>query len=305
MNEKPPSVAALNLRSISVMPAPEWKSLALAHRSRVDPWISPRLHRRKTGQRHPVDDFLFDYYRLRPAQLALWHPGVGMGLDSPASEYRNHADYVVDAGVAHVDHTRFARRRRAIDRSLTILESTAGRPAAFGCFGMHEWAMVYGLDQSEVRHEQQPLRLTPVQIAEAVDSVGLDCTHFDAYRFFTPAAASKQLPLSRESQPDDEQAACLHAGMDLYRYAYEAGPFLRSDLVADCFEHARGARELDMRASPYDVSEFGLSQVPVETAAGRAQYVTAQKEMAASAAELRSRLMHELRGLLSWANQHT
>ena len=279
--------------------APRWKDLANAHRTRVEPWILPRLRRRKNGQRHPVDDFLFDYYKLRPAQLSFWHPGTGIGLDDPTSEYQNHSDYIVRAGIAQVDPQRFARRRKAVTRGLAVLESVAGRPAIFGCFGMHEWAMVYGLRQSQVRHEQLPLRLSPGQITEVVDSVGLHCTHFDAYRFFTADAAKRQLPLTRASQPDDEQAACLHAGMDLYRYAYEAGPFLRSELVADCFEHARRARQLDMRASPYDVGEFGLTPVPVETAAGRAQYVSAQKELAESAAKLRSQLTEKLRSLLS------
>ena len=283
----------------TVMSAAEWRELAQIHRDRVQPWITPRLQRRKDHQRHPVDDFLFEYYKLRPAQLAMWHPGIRIGLDEPTSSYRNHSDYLVESGVARVNPGRFPRRRQAVERGLTIMEATASRPGAFGCFGMHEWAMVYGLNQSQVRHEQLPLRLTPNQTMEVVDAIGLHCTHFDAYRFFTPAAARKQLPLTRASQPDEEQAACLHAGMDLYRYAYEAGPFLDSELVADCFEHARHARELDMRASPYDVSEFGLTAVPVETASGRAEYVIAQKELAESAAGLRSRLLRELRALLS------
>jgi hypothetical protein len=292
-------------RSNSVMLAPEWRLLAQNHRRRVEPWIAPRLQRRRDRQRHPVDDFLFDYYRLRPAQLAAWHPGIGVGLDDPTSTYRDHSDYLVNDDVAWVDTLRFPRRRRAVERGLVIMQSTISRSAEYSCFGMHEWAMVYGLDQSQVRHEQLPLRLTPDQVATVVDSVGLRCTHFDAYRFFTGPAARKQLPLSRASQPDDEQAACLHAGMDLYRYAYEAGPFLRSDLVADCFEHARRARQLDMRASPYDVSEFGLSVVPVETPAGRAQYVAAQKELAESAGWLRSRLIQEFQLLLSQADSIT
>ena len=29
------------------------------------------------GERHPVDDFLFEYYPNRPSLLRRWHPGLG------------------------------------------------------------------------------------------------------------------------------------------------------------------------------------------------------------------------------------
>ena len=48
-----------------------------------------------TGTSHPVIDFLFTYYTLRPAQLARWHPGFGVGLSGPASEA-----YCGSAGIA-------------------------------------------------------------------------------------------------------------------------------------------------------------------------------------------------------------
>ena len=76
-----------------VLAESDWMARTRAHRLRVDAWTAPRLSRRRAGQRHPVDDFLWDYYRLRPAQLAAWHPGVGIVLaGSPdvasRSEYR-------------------------------------------------------------------------------------------------------------------------------------------------------------------------------------------------------------------------
>lgn len=288
----------MSLPTATPLPAGEWRNRAISHRDRVLPWITPRLERRQKGQRHPVDDFLFDYYQYRPGQLALWHPGLGYSLSEPTWNYVDHADYLVQEEVAQVNPIRFQRRRRKVTRALTILESTSQRPKHFGCFGMHEWAMVYGLGQQQVRHEQLPLRLPPAQVAEAVDSIGLRCTHFDAYRFFTPEAATKQIPLTRDSQVEFEQPACLHAGMDLYRFAYEAGPFIPSELTADCFEHARAARELDMQASPYDVSSFGLQTIPVETPAGRAEYAVEQKRMADSASTLRIRVISALRKLL-------
>ena len=58
-----------------------WRARADAHRARVDAFVAPHLERRKSGEKHPVHDFLFTYYSYRPAQLRRWHPGYGVGLD--------------------------------------------------------------------------------------------------------------------------------------------------------------------------------------------------------------------------------
>ena len=47
-----------------------------------------------------------------------------------------------------------------------------------------------------------------------------------------------------------DQRGCVHVTMDLYRYAYKIAPWVRAELIADAFELAWRARELDMRASP-------------------------------------------------------
>ncbi len=118
------------------------------------------------------------------------------------------------------------------------------------------------------------------------------CSHFDAYRFFTPAARPlNRLHPTRETRPDNEQPGCLHANMDLYKWAYKLSPLVDSELVADCFALARDIRELDMRASPYDLSDLGLSPVPVETPEGRARYAVAPRGFAVRAAPLRDRLL--------------
>lgn len=59
----------------------------------------------------------------------------------------------------------------------------------------------------------------------------------------------------------------------------------------DCYEHARRAREIDMRASPYDLSDLGYEAIPIETASGRAEYVAQQQALADAAAVLRDRLL--------------
>ena len=77
-----------------------------------------------------------------------------------------------------------------------------------------------------------------------------------------------------------EQPGCLHAGMDLYKHAFRLSPLVCSDLVADCFELARDIRVLDMRASPYDLSDLGYEPVRIETPAGKEEYVAAQRAFA-------------------------
>ena len=59
----------------------------------------------------------------------------------------------------------------------------------------------------------------------------------------------------------------------------------------DCFDLIRDIRELDMRASPYDLSEFGYTPVRIETLAGQGEYAAAQRGFAARGQALRERLL--------------
>ena len=116
--------------------------------------------------------------------------------------------------------------------------------------------MVHGLD--ETRHPW-PLRLGRSGTDEVVESHRIACSHFDAYRFFTPTARPlNTLRPGRDDRAAYEQPACLHAGMDLYKHAFRLTPLVPSELVADCFELARDIRGLDMRAAPYDLRDLGF-----------------------------------------------
>jgi protein-tyrosine phosphatase len=79
--------------------------------------------------------------------------------------------------------------------------------------------------------------------------------------------------------------------MDLYKWAYKLSPATPGELVADCFELAVEIRELDMRASPYDLRDHGYEPVPIETPEGKAAYVAAQRGFAERGAVLRQRLL--------------
>ncbi len=185
-----------------------------------------------------------------------------------------------------------ARRGESVRWIVDLLRQTASRPAHLGCFGMHEWAMVYRQSPDEIRHADWPLRLGPDATAAVVDGNRVRCSHFDAYRFFTePARPLNLLTPTRESQPALDQPGCLHANMDCYKWAYKLTPLVSSDLVTDCFALAREIRALDMRASPYDLADLGYPPVRVETAEGRAEYATAQRSFAERAAPLRARLI--------------
>ncbi len=279
----------------------QWSARAQAHADRVRPWLGEHMTRRSAGRPHAVWDFLFDYYPYSPARLATWHPGVGaVLLDAPAylarREYRAVESAQGPGASVDVDLLRAAPntlRRLAV--ATAILRGTRGRPAGTGCFALHEWAMVYGLTQEQVRHPYLPLRLPPARIVETVDAVGLRCTHFDAVRFFTDEAAPRNAHVpTRATQPADEQPGCLHAAMDLYKYASWFAAYVGSDLVATCFEIAARARELDMRASPYDVSGYGMSAIRVETADGRREYAQAQSDLMAATDPVRTSLLTAL-----------
>jgi hypothetical protein len=263
-----------------------WHARRAAHERRVDGWTAPHLARRRAGVKHPVEDFLFTYYSYRPAQLRRWHPGAGVRLDGA----RELGQFYTDTGL---DVDAVVRQRGDSVRWIReLLTATMRRPAHLGCFGMHEWAMVYRQPPAEVRHNAWPLRLSPERTAAVVEERGIRCSHFDAYRFFTPPARPlNQLRPTRETQVDNDQPGCLHANMDLYKWAYKLSPLTSAELVADCFALARDIRVLDMRASPYDLADLGYPPVLIETPAGRAEYATAQREFAERAAPLRQRLL--------------
>ncbi|MFT3862620.1 3-methyladenine DNA glycosylase [Micropruina sp.] len=240
---------------------------AAAHRARLAPYIEPHLERRRRQVKHPVHDFLFTYYTYRPAQLMRWQP----------------------PGPFDAKHGALAAS------TFALLRATDARRGNFGCFGLHEWAMVYRSDRT--RHPQ-PLRLGAAATNQVVEAHRLNCSHFDAVRFFTEAA----LPLNTlrpgpGDRADFEQPGCLHATMDLYKHAYRLAEVVGSDLIADAFELAWNVRIADMRAAPYDLSGTTLdpdrsqwTPICIETPDGKREYAELQRAFTARAAIVRRRL---------------
>ncbi|WP_298888997.1 3-methyladenine DNA glycosylase [uncultured Serinicoccus sp.] len=280
---------------LEVLDAPVWRARAAAHARTVEALTADRLARRVEGRTHPVDDFLWEYYAFRPAQLARWHPGQGVGL-ADGQEREGWSGYLVDgAGTAYLDVRRFVERRgRTISFVRDLLRATLSRPGRFGCFGLHEWAMVYRADREDVRHDW-PLRLGAEGTDAVVESHQVACSHFDAHRFFTPEAAPRNtLRPTREGQLDLEQPGCLHAGMDLYKWCFKLAPAVPSDLTLQAFHLARDIRELDMRAAPYDLRDLGYEPVRIETSEGKRKYAEAQRGFARRSNALRQQLLEVL-----------
>lgn len=279
-----------------------WHARAASHLERVQRWTLPYKERRSRHEKHPVHDFLFQYYMYSPGKLEAWHPAPSESLaDSPQARDRFGApEYRVDAGVLTHDLGALSHKgREQLHEVVDVLVATQSRPANFGCYGVHEWAMVYKGD--DVRHAGiAPLRLPQEEVDEFVESRPVACSHFDAYRFFAPEAKPlNRIQLEWSTRHEMEQPGCIHANMDLYRWAYTAMPWIGSDLLLDCFELAADLRVLDMEASPYDLQDLGFEPVRVETPDGRVEYQRRQREFSVRAEALRARLIGAVKGVLS------
>lgn len=226
------------------------------------------------NEKHPVWDFLFTYYSFSPAKLMTWVPGI------------------LDAGGGSWETPPLPDRvRREAAWTAQLCGNILHRPARFVCHGLHEWAMVYRQSVEQVRHSGYELRMAPQQLAQFVESQTVCCSHYDAFRFYTPDARPLNTLQPRfETRLDMEQGGCLHANMDLYKWTYKLWPWIGSDLVADAFELAVEGRIMDMRASPYDLAALGFQPIRIETEEGRAEYRAEQRRIATLAEPVRGRL---------------
>ncbi|WP_433913722.1 3-methyladenine DNA glycosylase [Brevibacterium litoralis] len=318
--------------SIDLPPA-DWHRMRASHEEFVGTRTAAHRERRAAGQKHPVEDFLFTYYPFKPGKIAQWHPGAGRRVlladvaDAEAFHRRWYrvvpapteapADAEVPAGTggqgasaavagggadpavygyAEVDTAAwYADRGEGARFVVDLLQRTLARPGTFNCFGLHEWAMVYKLREGERRHEQVPLRLSRAETDAVVEAHRIGCSHFDAYRFFTPAAEPlNELRPERATMTAMEQPGCLHGNMDLYKWAMKLGPVVPSHLVRRAFELAVEIRATDMEASPYDVRPWGYGVVAIETAEGKAEYVRRQRDFADRGNDLRRDLLAEI-----------
>ncbi|WP_062304021.1 hypothetical protein [Demequina subtropica] len=268
----------------------EWAPLAAAHAEAADALTAGHRERKGRGESHAIEDFLFEYYATRPSHLRRWHPGPGVVLED-AEDHASWRFYRTERGRTQLDVDAFMEARgTAVDLIERLLRATADRPARLGCFGLHEWAMAYRVGEG-IRHPL-PLRLGQDGTDAVVESHPIACSHFDAFRFFTPEAVPlNRLQPTRETQAQLEQPGCLHATMDLYKWAAKLAPAIPSSLQLEAFVLALEVRRVDMQASPYDVSSYGLPAIAIETPEGKREYVERQRDFASRGAVLRGRIV--------------
>lgn len=274
-----------------------WTQRAKKHTALVAPMADAFLKRRGLGIAHPVHDFLFTYYNCSPLKLKQWVPSIEENLivsDNVLDDYPWLNTYWFQ-----LNDTILSLRRDLIRPTVrthasfieNLLRNISKRPFRFGCFGLHEWAMVYKLPEASLRHKGYSLRLSVRDLSNFVESQKICCSHYDAYRFFTEEARPLNTlnPLF-ETRLEMEQGGCVHANMDLYKWAIKLWPWIGADFIAKVFLLALQGRELDMRASPYDLSSEGYLPLCIETEEGRKQYQKEQQFLAENAIPLRDEL---------------
>jgi len=283
----------------------DWHQQMADHEQQISEMIDDYLERRSHQQKDPVLDFLFEYYAFRPSYLKSWSPGLGTLL-AEGSSRQWRFDEMENAGadcyleVKHFDQDRISALHWIID----VLEQSAERKPSFGCFGMHEWAMVYKADR--VRHDYLSLRMEKEELAEFVESRPLVCTHFDAFRFFTDEAKPQNKhDLSRDNFAEMEQPGCLHTNMDLYKWSFKMYPWISSKTIRKAFTLAVATRVMDMKASPYDLRERGLEPIKIETDAGRKEYMEKQMDIYERSQPIRQQLINEYQQLLKAVSQRS
>lgn len=279
------------------LPSEVWKERAYQHSLNVSPIADAFLKRRSLGLKDPVHDFLFTYYLCSPQKLKQWVPSFQEVLlveDHCLQDYpwlkeqwfrcrENKLFLNLDL---IPDHTKYITK--FIHQLCCNIQQRAAR---YGCFGLHEWAMVYKASPDTIRHSGFKLRISPEAIKDFVDSQALCCTHYDAFRFFTPEARPLNMYTPAiETRLDLEQGGCVHANMDIYKWAVKLWPWIGSDFISKAFLLAVEGRELDMRASPYDLHEEGYPPICIETEDGRKEYQKEQQLYAQKAARLRDEL---------------
>jgi len=276
----------------------EWQQQRVDHKQQISELVDDYLERRSRQQKDPVMDFLFEYYAFRPSHLKRWSPGLGtLLLNGSAQDWPfNEMDSIGDHSFLDIDH--FDQDRiSAIKWILNVLEQSALRKPSFGCFGMHEWAMVYRANR--LRHDHLSLRMDKEELAEFVESRPLVCTHYDAFRFFTDEAKPQnKFQLNRDNFAEMEQPGCLHTNMDLYKWAFKMYPWISSNTIRKAFKLAVDTRVMDMKASPYDLRDRGLEPIKIETETGRKEYMEKQMTIFERSQPIRQELIGEYQQLL-------
>ncbi|WP_124053886.1 3-methyladenine DNA glycosylase [Arcanobacterium ihumii] len=291
---------------MKILPVEDWTNRWNHHVREADARTAPHIQRRERGEKHPLEDFLWEYYPLRAGRFRTWYPGIdddgAVGLERPSSclveacIYWNklaHSRWFRtddDALTCYLNVPAFVEyRHHGINFLRKLLTKLQNTTPVFGCLGWHEWAMAYKVD--ELRHSL-PLRLGQDRTNAIVEQAHIRCTHFDAYQFFSPQAIDLNMVRpTYETVLDYEQPGCIHVNMDLLRACIQLGPLIPGELLLESYDLARRARTIDMAASPYNCEAIGLKPILIETTEGKAEYIRAQQELAETARPIRAKVL--------------
>lgn len=79
--------------------------------------------------------------------------------------------------------------------------------------------------------------------------------------------------------------------MDIYKWTMKLGSLVPGELLLDTFDLALDIGRVDMQASPYGVSEYGLPPVKIETPEGKSEYAAMQRGFMERGNALRVRVL--------------
>lgn len=296
-----------------------WRNAASLHAKQVHELVQPGLlsESSRFDAKHPIFNFFIEYYGMKGTKgvrkLKQWSlptypvflqgatpndlgdilPLRGASIEAtgilycPSNYYRHDTpEDLVRAASAFVWYH-------------TLLNQTAHREPVLHCYNLHEWAMQYHPPGSELPssgkyQKHVSLRVDRDMLNQAVERNGVCCTHYDALRFFAPTALPfNSIPLvsDRGQQLKHEQPACLHATMDLFKMITKLQPFVSADLKLRCLSLVIMAREMDVAASPYDASGYGIAAIPIETPEGRSEYKKKQLQLLKESQPVRTELI--------------
>ena len=156
---------------------------------------------------NPVYNFLISYYGLRGAKgvrrLSRYSPGMNVVMegvsadDVPSQLSLKHLRFV-GGGAGGAYYTAEALDSTAQLRwNRNLMEATQKRAPITNCFGLHEWAMIYGNDTASPAPSADyqkglELRIPQSVVDRTVDSSNLRCSHLDALRMFSEKAKDEQ-----------------------------------------------------------------------------------------------------------------
>lgn len=298
------STAVNRAATTTILRESVWRNAASLHAEQVHELLRPGFLSESSAldAKHPIYNFFIEYYGMKGAKgvrkLKQWSlPKYPVFLEGATPDDLGdilplRGASIQSSGISYCPSNYYGASEDLVRAASAfvwyhkVLKQSAQREPVLHCYNLHEWAMQYHPPGSETPQSGKyqkhlPLRVDRETLNQAVERNGVCCTHFDALRFFAqPALPLNSVQLvNRGQQLVNEQPACLHATMDLFKMITKLQPFISADLKLRCLSLAVKAREIDVAASPYDASAYGIFAIPIETADGRSVYKKKQLQL--------------------------